>query len=125
MCCPFCVTAPLSPCRFFSAFSEVDYARAGAVVSEDVSLTPESFLEYELSHTLHDQLRKLSMPVWLDKGVLRLTRPHVVCSAGDTLSPEQAQLLKVFYKPLATFRVLVRCMWSDGSFKQFAVADDE
>ena len=80
--------------RFFSSFSELDYARAGNSVSESVTIAPEEFeSEYGMPHTMLEPLKKLGMPVQLNKGVLQLERPFTICEAGDVLTPEQGRLL--------------------------------
>ena len=46
-----------------------------------------------MTHTMLEQLRKLGMPVELQKGVLHLTAPFVVCKEGEVLTVDQARIL--------------------------------
>lgn len=45
-------------------------------------------------HSMEPQLRKLGMPTTLVKGVVTLYKGYTVCTKGEELSPEQAQILK-------------------------------
>lgn len=45
------------------------------------------------------------MSTSLLKGVPTLNNPHVVCKKGDTLNPNQVNLLKLFGKTFATVRL--------------------
>jgi mRNA turnover protein 4 len=71
----------------------MDYARGGAVVDETLVMTPEEFAEFNMTYTMLEPLKKLGLTVELQHGVLALTEPYTVCSAGDVLTPEQARLL--------------------------------
>lgn len=53
-------------------------------------------------HSLEPQFRKLGMSTSLLKGVPTLNTPHTVCTKGDTLTPNQVNLLKLFGKTHAT-----------------------
>ena len=80
-------------CSFFDSFSELDYARGGAVVDQDVVIEPEAFAEFAMTFTMLEPLKKLGLNVQLKHGVLALEDPFTVCSAGDVLTPDQARLL--------------------------------
>ena len=134
---------PRVPHRFFETYSELDYARGGARVDETVVMSPADFTELTLTYTMLEPLKKLGVPVELQHGVLALTEPYTVCSAGDELTHEQARLLvragrcgdsshavglmyarvcgpqKLFWKPLAQFRIQVLCSWNDGKFEKY------
>jgi hypothetical protein len=58
-------------------------------------------------HSLEPQFRKLGMSTSLLKGVPTLTAPHTVCKEGDTLNPNQVNLLKLFGKTFATVSDLI------------------
>lgn len=45
-------------------------------------------------------------------GVITLLSDFVVCKAGDKLTPDQARILKLLDKPLATFRVTLVAQWT-------------
>lgn len=53
-------------------------------------------------HSLEPQFRKLGLSTYLVKGVPTLKAPHTVCKPGDTLNPNQVNLLKLFGKQFAT-----------------------
>lgn len=103
-------------CKWFDSFSEPDYARAGNVASQTVILE-EGPLE-AFSHAMEPQLRQLGLPTSLKRGVITLTKEYKVCNEGDTLTPEQARLLKLFGHKMASFHISVESMWSnDGTFE--------
>lgn len=56
-------------------------------------------------HSLEPQFRKLGLSTSLLKGVPTLNAPHTVCKKGDTLNPNQVNLLKLFGKTFATVRL--------------------
>lgn len=54
-------------------------------------------------HSMEPQFRKLGMPTSLVKGVPTLKNgEYVVCKKDEKLKVDQAHLLKLFGKPLAT-----------------------
>jgi mRNA turnover protein 4 len=57
-------------------------------------------------HSMEPQLRKLGLVSSLVRGVPTLKAPHTICKAGDTLDANQAHLLKLFNRPMATVRVI-------------------
>jgi len=76
-------------------YEEMEYARSGFVTPETVEL-PEGPLP-QFQHSMEPQLRQLGMPTSLQKGVITLIKPFKVCQKGDTLTPEQAQILVHIY----------------------------
>ena len=88
--------------EFFGDHEEADYARTGGVATEDVAL-PEGPLE-QFPHSMEPQLRALGMPTALKKGVVTLLGEHTVCKAGDTLTSEQARILKLLGHQQASFK---------------------
>lgn len=51
-------------------------------------------------------------------------KEHTVCEEGKVLTPEQARILKLIAKPMATFTLLIKCFWSkENGFETF-VDDD-
>ena len=108
---------------FFGGFSATDFARAGFVPPATIQQPPGRLTE--LPHTMLDQLRKLGMPVTLDKGVIVLPQAYTLCHAGRALTPEQGRLLKHFGHQLAEFRIrLVACVVG-GRFEELEGAGDE
>ena len=79
-----------------------DYARTGGEATEDVML-PEGPLS-QFPHSIEPQLRALGMPTALKKGVVTLLSDYTVCKKGDSLTSEQARILKLLGKQQANFR---------------------
>lgn len=100
---------------WFDTYSEDDYARAGFVATDSVVL-PEGPLE-NFPHSIEPHLRQLGLPTSLQRGVVTLIKEHEVCKKGQTLTPEQARILKLLGKMMATFKMTVKCHWSkEGGF---------
>ncbi|KAK2176596.1 hypothetical protein NP493_653g01083 [Ridgeia piscesae] len=103
--------------KWFTTFKEPDYARSGNVAPQTVILE-EGPLE-GFSHSMEPQLRQLGLPTTLKRGVVTLIKEHPVCKIGDTLTPEQARILKLFGHKMADFHVTVEGVWSKkGAFKK-------
>lgn len=103
-------------------YSALEYARSGFVATETVVL-PEGPLE-EFSHAIEPHLRSLGLPTKLERGVVTLYKEHTVCEEGKVLTPEQARILKLVARPMATFTLEIKCCWAkDGGYKSYA--DDD
>lgn len=103
-------------------YSAIEYARSGFIATETIVL-PEGPLE-DFSHAIEPHLRSLGMPTKLEKGVVKLYKEYTVCTEGKVLTPEQARVLKLIAKPMATFSLEIKCSWSrDGGYKSYV--DDE
>merc|ERR1712048_1055607 len=103
---------------------EDDFARSGNTASQTVEL-PEGPLEVNMfPHSMEPSLRKLGLPTAMKKGIINLTEAHTVCQEGDTLTPEQCNVLKLFGKKLVQFHIKLKCVWqSDGTFEQLEESD--
>lgn len=114
--------------KVFAAFSHQDYARAGARATHDFRLV-EGPLEGPMGpmpHTLEPQLRKLGLPVKLNKGVVELLADHVVCKAGAQLDPNQSSLLRIFDVKMSVFRLKLVGAWhAEGNVFESLVAEGE
>lgn len=93
--------------EWFEEYSAAEFARSGFVATETIKL-PEGPLP-DFSHAIEPHLRKLGMPTKLEKGIVTLISEFIVCEKGKTLTPEQARILKLLGKQLATFKVNVEC----------------
>ncbi|XP_002154208.1 mRNA turnover protein 4 homolog [Hydra vulgaris] len=106
--------------EWFEKFSEVDYARSGNTATQTVTIPEGPLDENSFQYTMEPVLRALGLPVILQKGVIHLTQEYTVCKEGDTLSPEQCKVLKLFSYPLAVFHITLKCVWhSTGQFELF------
>ncbi|XP_011869442.1 PREDICTED: mRNA turnover protein 4 homolog [Vollenhovia emeryi] len=104
-------------------YGEMEYARSGFVTPETVEL-PEGPLP-QFQHSMEPQLRQLGLPTSLQKGVVTLVKPFKVCQAGDALTPEQAQILKLLGRPLAVFKLLLLGVYTKKhGFEKLGVSDD-
>ncbi|KAM3922113.1 mRNA turnover protein 4 homolog [Leptodactylus fuscus] len=110
--------------EWFDQFKETDFARAGNKATFGVVLD-EGPLE-QFTHSMEPQLRQLGLPTALKKGVVTLLSDYEVCKEGDTLTPEQARILKLFGYQMAEFKVAIKSMWEaeTGEFQQFVENDE-
>mmetsp|Transcript_74396 Transcript_74396/g.206089 ORF Transcript_74396/g.206089 Transcript_74396/m.206089 type:complete len:237 (+) Transcript_74396:144-854(+) len=95
---------------YFASFRETDFARAGLEATETLELPAGAMAA---QHTMLETFKKLGLPVRLDKGVVTLTRAHTVCTEGETLTVDQARLLKLLNRPISDFTITPVAMWKD------------
>jgi mRNA turnover protein 4 len=100
--------------QYFDAYLHYDFARAGFVATETHTLT-EGPLE-RMAHSIEPYLRKLGLPTKLDCGVVTLLKDHIVCTAGEKLTADQAKLLQLLDVKMTQFKLSLRAAWTDGSF---------
>ncbi|GAA5996905.1 ribosome assembly factor MRT4 [Rhodotorula paludigena] len=104
---------------WFTSFQKQDFARTGNTAPETFELAEGPILinDDPAPHSLEPQFRKLGLSTSLLKGVPTLHAPHTVCTEGDTLNPNQVNLLKLFGKTFATFQIvpLLGVALADGS----------
>ncbi|XP_022969955.1 mRNA turnover protein 4 homolog [Cucurbita maxima] len=108
--------------RLFNEYVDYDYARTGSEATEKVELK-EGPLE-QFSHEMEPSLRKLGLPVRLNKGVVELVSDFTVCEEGKSLSPESAGILRALGIRMATFRLNLVCRWSPGEFELYIDGPD-
>ncbi|KAI8812449.1 ribosomal protein L10-domain-containing protein [Cladochytrium replicatum] len=121
----FTDSEPQTVQTYFDAFKQSDYARSG-ITAMDTVVIPAGPLKRQggggeddlLPHTLEPALRKLGMPTRLVNGVPTLESDYTLCTEGETLTPEKAQLLKHFWIQMAEFQVSLLCYYSvsDSTF---------
>ena len=95
-------------CRFFNEYSCPDYARSGNTATEDVNIVAGSLDKFQ--HTMEPQLRRLGLHTSLKKGIVTLDTDHQICKKGDKLTPEQAQLLVLFYYVIFNKRLKINLL---------------
>ena len=105
--------------EYFTHLSERDFARTGGVATETVELK-QGVLEM-FPHNMEPQLRKMGMPVSLEKGKVMCLVDFTVCNKGDTLTSEQARILKLLGHQHAEFKLNIVSGWSKegGKFELF------
>ncbi|KAF9205444.1 mRNA turnover 4 [Haplosporangium sp. Z 27] len=102
--------------EYFGNYTESDYARSGVKATSTfvVPAGPVYRGEEVFPHNMEPQLRNLGMPTVLNNGIVTLTNEYRVCKEGQTLTPEQAQLLKLFLIQMADFQVTLKSYYKDG-----------
>ena len=127
----FTDTEPGEVIEWFKDFKQPDFARSGNIATRDVVLPegpvmrvysdpPEPF-----PHNEEPQLRKLGLHTVLVKGVPTLTSPHKLCTKGQKLTSEQAQLLKLIGERLVVFRVRLKAKWDSATGEVEQIEGDE
>lgn len=101
--------------KWFAKYGEPDYARSGNVATD--TITVKAGPQSQFSHTMEPQLRKLGLPTSLKRGIVTLDQDYLICTKGDSLTPEQARVLKLFGHQMATFTIELQSVWHDGSFE--------
>jgi len=107
--------------EYFGGLQEADFARTGGIATETVVLDKGPLPEF--SHSMEPQLRQLGLPVSLVRGVPTLLSDHTVCTAGTTLTSEQARMLKLLGHQQAAFRLRLVAAW-DKEGGRFAMLGD-
>eukprot|EP00123_Amoebidium_parasiticum_P005609 comp16763_c0_seq1/m.15110 comp16763_c0_seq1/g.15110 ORF comp16763_c0_seq1/g.15110 comp16763_c0_seq1/m.15110 type:complete len:234 (-) comp16763_c0_seq1:3-704(-) len=109
---------------WFHEHVESDYARSGSRATVDF-LVPEGPLD-QFPHSMEVQLRSLGLPTSLKKGVIEVDREYAVCREGDTLNPQQAQLLKLFGVQMVQFKVVLEACWArEGGYEEYEVEEED
>ncbi|KAG0169839.1 mRNA turnover 4 [Apophysomyces sp. BC1034] len=102
--------------QYFKEYKQPDYARSGVVATETVTI-PEGPVKRgvdPMPHNMEALIRSLGMPTTLKNGIVTLLSPYTICKEGDTLSTNQAHLLKLFYYQLSEFSVELICSYHNG-----------
>ncbi|XP_064482409.1 mRNA turnover protein 4 homolog [Ornithodoros turicata] len=101
--------------NWFQEYRDSDYAHAGSPAAWRVFLDKGPLTQFV--HSMEPHLRQLGLPTTLQRGVVTLSKEHVICEEGDILRPEQASLLKLLGIKMAEFRVFLEFMWNaDGTY---------
>lgn len=136
--------------EYFAGYSEVDYARAGAVASQAFTVPHgelrtaygvEGGEDDPLPLAIEPTLRRLGVPTRIVKGKVCLEeKPEAVldmdvdgeeggyrvCKEGDTLDSRQTSILKIFGVRMAEFRMGLRAVFDKetAEVKDLSSADD-
>ncbi|KAG0254194.1 mRNA turnover 4 [Mortierella polycephala] len=112
----FTNTEPEEVKEYFANYKESDYARSGIQANSTyiVPAGPVHRGEEIFPHNMEPQLRSLGMPTVLNNGIVTLLNDYRVCKEGQTLTPEQAQLLKLFNVQMAEFQVTLKSYYHDS-----------
>ncbi|PWZ02706.1 hypothetical protein BCV70DRAFT_196954 [Testicularia cyperi] len=113
----FTDSPPAEVIDWFKDYQRVDFARGGAKATETVELPQGPVMARSsppdtLPHPVEPQLRKLGMPTELKRGIPTLLQDYRVCKKGDTLTADQAQILKHLLIHMAAFRLIPLAYWS-------------
>jgi len=113
----FTSSSPGEVREYFESFRQRDYARGGTKATETVVIPegPVYRIADELfPHNMETQLRSLGMPTVLKNGQVTLFGEYEICREGETLTSDQAHLLKLFCLQKAEFYVQLKCFYHDG-----------
>lgn len=116
---------PAAISEYFSNFTPVDFARAGAIAGSEFVIPPGVVYatggavpaehDVPLGHTIEPELRRLGVPTRMVRGKVVLggdesgegSEGYTVCKEGDVLDSRQTRLLKLFDQCLSEFKVRV------------------
>eukprot|EP01001_Neometanema_parovale_P009099 NODE_5345_length_954_cov_110.665463_g5130_i0.p1 GENE.NODE_5345_length_954_cov_110.665463_g5130_i0~~NODE_5345_length_954_cov_110.665463_g5130_i0.p1 ORF type:complete len:256 (-),score=58.61 NODE_5345_length_954_cov_110.665463_g5130_i0:186-884(-) len=106
--------------NFFKTYVEPDYAKMGETAAVTF-IIPKGQLDYnKYPVTMEPYLRKLGLSTKVDKGFIEVVQDHVVCRIGDTISADNARLLKLWDQKVSEFRLTLIAHWqkSTGSARR-------
>jgi len=109
--------------EFFSTFKRAEFPKTGFVAKEDFIVKEGPLPDMQFS--MEPSLRKLGLPVKLNRGVIEVLYDYTVCQAGDELTPNQATLLRHFGQKQAVFEIVPHCVWTNDTFQEFEAADED
>lgn len=109
---------------YFAKYQPADFARCGAIATETVVLPAGTEALAHMPHSIEAHLRQVGLPTQLREGKVVMLKKHKVCTEGEPLTSDQAQVLKLLDMKMAHFRVFVEAKWTkkDGKFESY---DDE
>ncbi|OCH90914.1 mRNA turnover protein 4-like protein [Obba rivulosa] len=117
----FTDSPPQEVLDWFADFQQPDFARSGNRATQTVVLPEGPIMQQHSTppepfpHNEDPQLRKLGLRTTMKRGVPTLETPHTICEKGKTLTPEQAQLLKLIGVKMVMFKVGLRARWEAAS----------
>jgi mRNA turnover protein 4 len=101
---------------YFTSIGGTVFARTGskATLSFHIKAGPLP----QFPHNMMELLRKLGLPVKLDKGMIICEEETVVCEPGEELTADAAHLLKLFNMETAQFGLMLTAHWNDGTARK-------
>ncbi|KAJ1928748.1 mRNA turnover and ribosome assembly protein, partial [Linderina macrospora] len=113
----------------FDEYEADDYARSGCIATEKVEVSAgevtRGYTQETFPNNMEPQLRELGMPTLLKQGKITIDYDYVICEEGDRLTPQQAQLLKLFWVKMAVFKIDLIAYLHNGEFVNLQAEDDE
>ncbi|GAV03548.1 hypothetical protein RvY_13951 [Ramazzottius varieornatus] len=101
--------------QWFKKHKVGEYARSGFTATQTVKLDAGPLAQF--SHALEPHLRQLGLPTSLSRGIVTLLKDHTVCQEGDVLTPEQCRILKLLEIQMASFRIVLKFLWTKKTGK--------
>lgn len=119
----FTESSPAEVIDWFKDYQRVDFARGGSKATETIELPEGPVMARSnppdtLPHPVEPQLRQLGMPTELRRGIPTLLQSYTVCKEGQTLTSNQAQILKHILVHMAQFRLIPLAYWSAADAEQ-------
>uniref|UniRef100_A0A7S2VFU6 Ribosome assembly factor mrt4 n=1 Tax=Zooxanthella nutricula TaxID=1333877 RepID=A0A7S2VFU6_9DINO len=117
--------APADVQSFLAEHRPIDFARAGCKATDTVVLPRGQDALAKLPHSIESHLRHLGMPTQLLEGKIHLLGDYTVCKAGQELTSDSAQILKLLELKQAQFSMSVEARWhKGGEFKDCQDLED-
>lgn len=99
---------------FLESLTAPDFANAGFIATTTFTVPQGELDSTMFSYSMDGYLRELGLPVTLDNGKLINIRDYTVCTEGEPLTKNSAQLLRQFGQKIATFQAIPLIFWQDG-----------
>lgn len=103
--------------NFLETLTCPEYATAGFQCTYSYTVPAGPLPQFPYS--MDGYLRELGLPVQLENGVIVNVRDYTVCEEGQTLTKNQASLLKHFEVKMDTYSVRPVAVWENGSVTAF------
>ncbi|KRZ69775.1 mRNA turnover protein 4 -like protein, partial [Trichinella papuae] len=105
--------------RDLKKLEQPEFARSGNKATETITISAGPLEQFQF--TIEPLLRKLGLPVKLEKGVVIMEHDFVVCKKDCILTPEQAKILELFGIRLAKFKLNPILAWyDDGTVRKLS-----
>ena len=112
------ITSNLGPAdlaTLVSAHEETEFARAGAIATHTIALEAGFEALAAFPFSMETQLRKLGLPTMLHDGKIKLLANHTVCTEGEPLTANQAQVVKRMGIQMAKFSIAMQAVYDKES----------